>query len=354
MERVTMYPMGSTRSRARVTIAAALFAASVALPARAQSVGTVRARDTLVVRAVGLPIDSIRALMRELDRLEYGTDNWIVVSKRIDSLVNIPLAKQRLLMQRTPIPADALPKGWIGLSAQGPRQEYTDSAGQRVTYFAYPLIVSVEPDSPAGHAGITPGDRLIAYNGIDVINHEFNLTRMLVPESKLDVTVRRDGERKDFSLVVVKTPERLMYRKLQPAGQAGYGMRGFVTPRERGGQPDVVALGRGGAIMRGPMLPGNIFIFSRDGFLGATMSPVTPELAKVLNLAPGVLVNQVPETSPAWTSGLRAGDVVVSVASQPVTTMRELQAIVQAHLDEREVPLKVMRDHKPREITVRW
>jgi S1-C subfamily serine protease len=84
------------------------------------------------------------------------------------------------------------------------------------------------------------------------------------------------------------------------------------------------------------------------------MSPVTPELAKVLNLAPGVLVNQVPETSPAWTSGLRAGDVVVSVASQPVTTMRELQAIVQAHLDEREVPLKVMRDHKPREITVRW
>lgn len=320
-------------SRGAVAAAATLLATTIARPLEAQGAGSVRVRDTIVVRRLGpgaIAVDSIRTLTRELDRYEYGTENWIIISRQIDSLM-------KPFMIRASRKVEMAPKGWIGLNAQGPKQVYLDSAGQRVTYFAYPLIVSVDPESPAGRAGIAAGDRLLAYDGIDVINHEFNITRMLVPERKLDVTVRHEGERRDFSLVVGRTPERVVYRQLQP---------GDVMPA----MPKVPM----GAIMRGPMLPGNVYFFSRNGVFGATMSPVTPDLAKALRLSPGVLVNEAPETSPAFTSGLRAGDVIVNVGSHPVTTMEELQAIVPAYMNAREVPLTIVRSHKTREITVKW
>ena len=322
--------------RGTVAAAATLIVAAVAMPLEAQGGGSVRVRDTIVVRRIGpgaIPVDSIRTLMRELDRFDYGTENWIVVMHQIDSLM-------KPLMLRPARKIEVAPKGWIGLNAQGPRREDMDSTGQRVTYFAYPLIVSVDPESPAGRAGIAAGDRLIAYDGIDVINHEFNITRMLVPERKLDVTVRREGERKDFSLVVAKTPERVFYRTLQP----GEVMRAMPSQTRVGV----------GAIARGPMLPGNVYIISRDGVFGATMSPVTPDLAKALNLSTGVLVNEAPETSPAFASGLRTGDIIVNVGSHPVASMKELQAIVQAYMGARDVPLTIVRDHRTREISVKW
>jgi S1-C subfamily serine protease len=310
--------------------------AAIALPLEAQSGGSVRVRDTVVVRRIGpapIPLDSIRTLVRALDRFDYGTENWVIISRQIDSLM-------KPLMLRASRNVEVAPKGWIGLIAQGPRREDVDSSGQRVTYFAYPLIVSVDPESPAGRAGIAAGDRLIAYDGVDVINHEFNITRMLVPERKLDVTVRREGERKDFTLVVARTPERVFFRKLQP---------GEVLPA----MPSRMKVGVG-AIARGPMLPGNVYIISRDGVFGATMSPVTPDLARALNLSTGVLVNEAPETSPAFASGLRTGDVIVNVGSHPVASMKELQAIVQAYMGARDVPLTIVRDHRTREISVKW
>ncbi|HEX4684171.1 MAG TPA: PDZ domain-containing protein [Gemmatimonadaceae bacterium] len=358
MERFSMHSMMSRGGAAAVLGAAAAAAAATAASLGAQNAGPARVRDTVVVRAIGpsrIPLDSIRALMRALDRIEYGTENWIVISRQIDSLVGGPVAK-RIMLRTDPGFDAATPKGWIGLSPQGPQYRFFDPEGQRVTYLTYPLIVSVDPDSPAGRAGISSGDRLVAYDGVDVVNHEFNLTRMLVPDHKLDVTVRRDGERKDFALVIARTPDRVVYRRLQ-AGEMVSAMPGMASgARGSGGVAAAEAVGvpRAGVLSRTPMLPGNIYIISRDGAFGATMSQVTPDLARALKLSTGVLVNEVPESSPAWTSGLRAGDVVVNVGSQPVSTMQEMQALVQALMYTREVPLKVVRDHKSRDITVKW
>ena len=84
-----------------------------------------------------------------------------------------------------------------------------DNGELRITQFAHPVIVTVDPQSPAEKAGIMAGDVLVAYNGVDVVNHEFNLTTLLRPDSRITVTVRRDGELKDYPLVVAKAPPRI-------------------------------------------------------------------------------------------------------------------------------------------------
>ena len=79
-----------------------------------------------------------------------------------------------------------------------------------VRYFDYPSIVSVDQNSPAQRAGIVPGDTLVAYDGVNVVNHLFNLTQMLTPDRKLAVTVRRGGENKDYSVIVGRAPVRMI------------------------------------------------------------------------------------------------------------------------------------------------
>jgi membrane-associated protease RseP (regulator of RpoE activity) len=186
---------------------------------------------------------------------------------------------------------------------------------------------------------------LLAYNGIDVVGHDFNLSELLVPQRKIDVRVKRDGEPRDYTLTIAKAPARVMMRPQRVTVGAMPVMPAMP------GTPLPPKLG----MLRAPMLPGNIFIIARDGVLGATMSTVSPELERALNLGgTGVLVNQVAESSPAAVAGLRAGDVVVRVDSKPVETLEELRAVAQANMDRHVLAMRVIRDHKPRDVTVKW
>jgi len=342
-------------------VAFATFASAVgAERVQAQSAGAVR-RDTIAVRkltASRVTMDSLMTIIRSLDQTEFGSDQWLVLSKHLETLMGAPTVG-KVTFRINGGSELAMPKGWIGLNPSGPSETYADSNGQRVTYLAYPLIVSVEPDSPAGHAGIAPGDVLLAYNGVDVIGHELNMTRLLIPDHKLDVTVRHDGEPKDYSLVIAKAPSRLMYRRLDLGAAPNfpnefYEKRAVAAARASVAGGGVLEAVPRATMIRGPMLPGGMFIISRDGVLGASMVDVGPDLAKVLKISTGILVKQVPETSPAWTSGLRVGDVIVNAGSQPVTTLDELRAAFSAHMRARELTLKVVRDHKTHDVTLSW
>lgn len=71
-------------------------------------------------------------------------------------------------------------------------------------------------------------------------------------------------------------------------------------------------------------------------YIGLQVASLTPELAKEINSNPnkpftippinGALTIQVLPNSPATSAGLRPGDVVVEVNSEPITTAEELQA----------------------------
>jgi membrane-associated protease RseP (regulator of RpoE activity) len=342
--------------------AAALFTLAVGYSAGAQVVGAVRVmqRDSTVFSRMvpsKATMDSIAVLVRALESEPLGSPSAAALRRQIDALM--PRQATIMMTKRGGGPP-AFPTGWIGFTAQGPQNEHITDEGDYIQYFAYPSIIAVDPDSPAQKVGIAPGDMLVAYNGLDVRGREFNLTQLLVPDRKITVTVRRDGETKDYAVTAVKTPETVARRRIEFRALPGGDVSFETIIRPEDGQPraavaGVFAFPRGGMVVRdGSMLPARAFLISPNGALGAILSSVSSELAKTLKLEPGVLVNDVTDDTPASKAGLHAGDVIVSASGQPVLTLRAFQEILRTRLSDQTLALKVVRDRKPRNVTVSW
>lgn len=355
--------MGSFFVRGAV---AALFAVSLADAVFAQGVIAVPrgggVRDTFVLRAFGVgKIDTIIVLTRALSQEEYGSPAWFELSRKLDSLVTTGLPRVMLRQNVSGALRSAnAPRGWLGFIAQGPSL----MDGERVTYFDYPKVLSVDPASPADRAGIVPGDVVVAFNGTDVVGHEFDLGRF-VPDKKISVTIRRDGQIKEFPLDILKAPQGVASRRMAfrvPGGPEGTaiirvepdelrGQGGNRVSGARAGTTERVIMSRGGL---GPMVAGSYLVIAPHSVFGADVSTVGSDLARALRIDKGVLVNDVPESSPAYKSGLRVGDVIISASGRPIATLGQLQDEIVSHFGDRSVVLHVMRDRKPTKITVTW
>ena len=91
------------------------------------------------------------------------------------------------------------------------------------------------------------------------------------------------------------------------------------------------------------------------GWLGVSIQPVTPDLAKSLKLAEtqGALVSSVTEDSPAAKAGLKPGDVILEFNGQRLARADRLPNVVAMTAVGREVPLSVVRDGKSMQLTVK-
>lgn len=337
--------------------AALVCALGSAFPLGAQASGSIllRQRDSTLVRMPSrATIDSIQTLMRALNNEPPGSTASAVLRRQIDSLLP---GSQMLVVRKW----SGLPKGWVGFSAQGPKHEMVLPQGDFIQYFAYPSIVAVDPESPAQRAGIATGDVLIAYNGVDVRGREFNLSQLLEPDRKLSVTIRREGETKDYSMTVARAPERISQRRLEFDAMPEDGVTieritkgdGAVGGTGRIVMPRIAqSLAVAGSLAM--YLPGKAFMMSPNGAFGASLSDVNPVLAKTLKLETGVLVNDVTTATPASNAGLHVGDVIVNAAGQPVVSLRALHELIARHLADQSIALQVMRDRRLRTITVSW
>jgi S1-C subfamily serine protease len=94
-------------------------------------------------------------------------------------------------------------------------------------------------------------------------------------------------------------------------------------------------------------------LITPNGVFGASVSTVSGELGRMLNLKAGVLVNDVPEDSPAFRAGLRTGDVITGVGDQPIVSLYELRQRVLLLSRARAIPLQVTsHNQKTRTVTV--
>src|SRR5690349_14565499 len=67
------------------------------------------------------------------------------------------------------ITVQAIRKGYLGVSLDGPSIGYPPEQPDVIRYIQYPRIASVDPASPAERAGLLMGDTLLAMNGNDVV-----------------------------------------------------------------------------------------------------------------------------------------------------------------------------------------
>jgi S1-C subfamily serine protease len=98
-------------------------------------------------------------------------------------------------------------------------------------------------------------------------------------------------------------------------------------------------------------------------YLGVQMLTLTPDLAKQNNTDPnsgiqvpevnGVFVIQVVPNSPAASAGIRRGDVILQVDSQPITSAEQLQNFVEDSQLGQVLKVKVQRGNQTQQLSVR-
>ena len=91
------------------------------------------------------------------------------------------------------------------------------------------------------------------------------------------------------------------------------------------------------------------------GWLGVEIQPVTPDLADDLGVKPdtGALVAKESADSPAALAGVKVGDVIASVDGATVSSPRDLARRIAALGPKKSVSLKLTRDGKAQDITVK-
>lgn len=89
------------------------------------------------------------------------------------------------------------------------------------------------------------------------------------------------------------------------------------------------------------------------GWLGVEVQPLTSDLAESFGLiqAEGIVVSGLYRNGPAWSAGLRPGDVILSIDGNAASTGRQTMNLVARTQPGQEVTLKVLRDGQPMSFT---
>jgi serine protease Do len=237
---------------------------------------------------------------------------------------------------------------------------------QMMRFLSYPEIVSVDPSSPAQRAGLAPGDTLLAYDGRDVRGADISMTRLLRPNAKVVIRVRRDGRIRELPVVVAEATPRIMRRRRDEMP----GTQWVFTP-----SPDLARVPP--LAPPAPMVPMQSFTVapsatpavapmgvqlprpfepSPSGVAGAQLVTISDGLKRSLGLQSGVLVVTVPVGTPADESGLKDGDIIVRVERQPVQSVIQVwQILTRVAADgAREADLDLIREKQARALKLRW
>jgi hypothetical protein len=324
-----------------------------------------RDRERLLFRIDSLRWEIENRRLTEVERERTATELNLTVRALQRSLNE---QSGEVLVRRSPLPRPqpsiaiastpgVRTRGYLGVTFDGPSAEMEEPGSYTVRWFKYPRIALVEPSSPAERAGVAQGDTLVAFNGTDVVTNDISLTKLLVPDAKITMRVRRDGTSKDLTVVIAETPEYLRRRR-----ETAY-VYGTVVPTP--GVPPVpapreVRVYPPDAVVAAPAAPGAVageparIWIDYEGIAGARVETITEGLAKALKVEQGVLIVRARPGTPAYRSGLRDGDVVVRADGKNVTGVPMLRNVIMAGDGNDGVRVVILREQKQREVTLRW
>ena len=177
-------------------------------------------------------------------------------------------------------------RGWLGVSIQPLTPELAKSFGLMEPKGV--LIADVVKDSPADKAGLVSGDVLMEFDGrkVDAPQDLQKVVSVTAPGKGVPIKVWREKGEKALEIKVGETPEDTA--QLEPSGKS-------------------------------------------KSLLGLETRPITPEIARQLNLrtTEGVLVARVEEEGPAAEAGLQRGDVIREINRQRIRSAQDYERATQ-------------------------
>ena len=197
-------------------------------------------------------------------------------------------------------------RGRIGVQIDQVTRDVAESIGLGRPMGA--LVRSVETGSPADKAGIVAGDIITKFNG-QVIERATDLPRLVgntKPGSRASITVFRNGATRDLALNVAE------FEAEKPATPKGAPGAGDKTPASPAAQS-----------------------------VGLAVSDMTAAQKAEAKVRHGVRVEAA--TDGAERAGIRAGDIVLSIANQPVNSVKEFDAAVAQADKTKPIPVLVRR-----------
>ncbi len=244
-------------------------------------------------------------------------------------------------------------KGWVGVA-------YTTSIGQTdrtgaMVFKDYPVIESIEPNSPAEKAGLAAGDTIIAMNAQDLRTTPLPMAAMIQPGRRVVFRFKRNDTVREVTVTVAPRPlgnnEKL---RITMYPEPGPGVDRATTELMRTERVNAEMRSR----VPSPMasLPPLVFGFGPRSLAvaGAEITALNAGLKALVGLSsPGIFVVNVALGTPASESGLKPADVILKADSSSVGDPGDLIRVLRES-NGGSIRLKIFRNKKPQTITLRW
>src|SRR5271166_4944547 len=178
-------------------------------------------------------------------------------------------------------------RGWLGVQIQPVTQDIADSMGLKESKGA--LVDKAEKDSPAAAAGLKDGDVITSVNG-EAVADSHDLARKIAalgPKKEADLAIIRNGSPETVKVTLGSVPDDKQAKADGPE------------------QPSKDAMAK----------------------YGMTLAPAASVEGAGKN---GVVVADVDPDGAAAQKGIRTGDVIVEVASKPVSRPSDVTAAIDA------------------------
>ncbi len=230
---------------------------------------------------------------------------------------SIPTNMARSVMEQL-MKGGKVRRGQLGVVVQPVTSDVATSLGMSETRGV--IVNSVQPGSGAEKAGLRQGDVIVSLNGapINDSNELRNRIASTAPGTQVTLNIIRDNKEQQVKATLGELA----------ADAKKDAERGGVNPA-----------------------PGS----EESGKLGVTVTPVTPEIARTLNLgnnAEGLVISSVDPNGPAAEAGLQQGDVILSANQQKMRANSDLVNAVQ-RAGDRPLLLLINRRGQTLFVTVR-
>ncbi len=223
------------------------------------------------------------------------------------------------------------------------------------------VVQKVLEESPALAAGIKDNDVIVGWNGtkVESVRQLIRLVQETPAGRKISLDIVRAGQpmkidatigtrKNTFENFLPQGFDSTFHFKMDELGARMEKLGEGWDTLFKEGNIDVDVQG----FMPHGDMKGFMFMGQRRGRLGVEMQDLSPQLAAYFGTTEksGALISSVVDSTPAFSAGLQAGDVIVSIEGEKVTGPGDVAKIIGAR-EEGPVRITVLRDKREQTIT---